>query len=193
MATRNQQARLNPSLAKGLADLEPSLDDLATGHTTGDDCRQEPLDRVRAKRQFRQALALGRRRLTSSMERLREEILNSQTVRSDLLKYKLVIAGALGAAGLGLAGSNATGHSDLVLCTVPLACLYVDLLCRHLSLRILVIGTFYRKKGSATASSEEFRQLADYEKYVGGVRDLGRNLPIPWKKDVFGLEDAVVT
>jgi len=128
------------------------------------------------------------------MDRLREEILNSQAVRSDLLKYKLVIAGALGAAGLGLAGANAAGHSDLVLCAVPLACLYVDLLCRHLSLRILVIGMFFRAQaGSAADTNDEVKELAAYEDFVEEARDLGRRVSFLWKSDVFGLEDAAVT
>lgn len=75
---------------------------------------------------------------------LRQEILQSQQTRSDLLKWKLGLVGAIGAVGLGLAGSRVSNHADLVLCAVPLVCIYVDFLCRHLSLRILVIGVFFR-------------------------------------------------
>jgi hypothetical protein len=96
------------------------------------------------------------------VEHLRQEILNAQQVRSDLLKWKLVVVGALGAAGLGLAGANTAGHADLVLCAAPLASVYVDLLCRHLSLRILVIGR-YLQEPEAPPEREE---LARYERFV---------------------------
>jgi hypothetical protein len=106
--------------------------------------------------------------------KLREEVLNTQSARSDLLKYKLLAVGGIGAAGLGLAGSEATGNVDLVLAAVPLVCLYIDLLCRHLSLRILVTGAFMR-----TLDNED--QFGAYERYVKGVRS------------VFALEDWAVT
>ena len=66
-----------------------------------------------------------------------------------MLKWKLVLVGTLGAAGLGLAGASrhTPGHPELVLCAVPFVSVYVDLLCRHLSLRILVIGRYLRRPG----------------------------------------------
>jgi hypothetical protein len=78
------------------------------------------------------------------MEGLRDEILQSEGVRSDLLKWKLALAGILGAAGLGFSGSEDLRHADLVLCAIPPVCVYVDLLCLHLNLKMLVIGTFLR-------------------------------------------------
>jgi hypothetical protein len=47
---------------------------------------------------------------------------------------------------------------------VPLACLYIDLLCRHLSLRILVIGTYMRGKDEDP--------YAEYEDFVEDARKL---------------------
>jgi hypothetical protein len=79
---------------------------------------------------------------------LRTEIVESEKARIDLLKYKLVAIAALGAAGLGLGSgsdpSHAGGHPLYVLCIIPLACLYVDLLCWHNTLRILVIAKFLK-------------------------------------------------
>jgi hypothetical protein len=92
------------------------------------------------------------------LEFLREEILNAQKVRSDLLKWKLGLVGTLGAVGLGLAGADTAGHPDLVLCAVPFVSVYVDLLCRHLSLRILVIGKYQQRSG--------VEELAGYEEFV---------------------------
>ena len=123
--------------------------------------------------------------MSPDADRLREEILQAQRVRSDLLKWKLVIVGALSAAGLGLAGSRATGHADLVLCAVPLVSLYVDLLAYHLSLRILVIGGYFRLEAGG------------YEEYVQSAREL--SLPHRHRGDTqptgsaFDLEDWAVS
>jgi hypothetical protein len=121
------------------------------------------------------------------MQKLRDEVLQAEQVRSDLLKWKLALVGAIGAAGLGFAGSRGPGGADLVLCAVPLVCLYVDLLCHHLSLRILVIGSFLRthQDGLLTEESElsgqpsdeseqstEAAVLAKYEKTAAEMRAL---------------------
>ncbi|MDP8942617.1 MAG: hypothetical protein M3N16_00605 [Actinomycetota bacterium] len=104
------------------------------------------------------------------MSGLREEILQAQRTRSDLLKWKLVLVGGIGAAGLGLAGSDVPGHADLVLAAIPLVCLYVDLLCRHLSLRILVIGTFLRDPPDQELG--EAALIRKYEEYAEDARNL---------------------
>jgi hypothetical protein len=108
------------------------------------------------------------------VEHLRQEILNSQQVRSDLLKWKLALVGALGAAGLGLAGADVPGHAELVLCAVPFVSVYVDLLCRHLNLRILVIGTYLAS--SETAGRSERKELMEYERFV---EERARHLRLP--------------
>jgi hypothetical protein len=100
------------------------------------------------------------------MEKLREEILQSESVRTDLLKWKLALVGAIGAAGLGFAGSKNLGHADLVLCAIPPLCVYVDLLCLHLNLKMLVIGTFLRQ-GTASGPADGLR---DYEAFVEQAR-----------------------
>lgn len=69
------------------------------------------------------------------MQTLREEILQAQRTRSDLLKWKLGLVGVIRSVGLGLAGSRVPTHAELVLCAIPFGCVYVDLLCRHLWLR----------------------------------------------------------
>jgi hypothetical protein len=104
------------------------------------------------------------------VQHLRQEILNSQQARSDLLKWKLGLVGALGAVGLGLAGADTPGHADLVLCAVPFVSVYVDLLCRHLSLRILVIGRYFAVSGARERSERE--ELARYENFVEQTRSL---------------------
>jgi hypothetical protein len=103
------------------------------------------------------------------MDTLRQEILQAQTVRSDLLKWKLALVGGLGAAGLGFAGSEGLRDADLVLCAIPPVCVYVDLLCRHLSLRILVVGRFLY---SASGSDATFSPIGAYEDFGQRTRNL---------------------
>ena len=100
------------------------------------------------------------------MNTLRQEVLESQKVRSDLLTWKLILVAALGTAGLGFT-KNGEGFDNLhlILCLIPFVCLYVDLLCRHLSLRVIVIGSFVR----TYKPDNEFGVLSDYEKFINKV------------------------
>lgn len=73
--------------------------------------------------------------------KLADEILGAHQARADFLKWKLILVAGLGAAGLGLGGEN---HPlRLLLALIPLVCLYVDLLCTNLKVRIIVIGSFF--------------------------------------------------
>jgi hypothetical protein len=94
------------------------------------------------------------------MEQLRSEILEAHNARSDLLKWKLVLVAGLGTIGLGL--TQEIGH-PIVLLGIPLVCAYVDLLTRHLTLRIHVIGDFLRTRAVVTESDTLYR---DYEAFV---------------------------
>lgn len=78
------------------------------------------------------------------MSELRQEIIESEKARSEYLKWKLIIVSSLGGAGLGLTGHEKISGAYFVLALIPLVCIYVDLLCRHLSLRMMVIGAFKR-------------------------------------------------
>jgi hypothetical protein len=84
---------------------------------------------------------------------------------------KLALAGTLGAAGLGFSGSNNLRHVDLVLCAIPPVCVYVDLLCLYLNLKMLVIGTFLRDQSPGSAADE----IRRYEEFVDRK---ARDLPI---------------
>jgi hypothetical protein len=109
----------------------------------------------------------------SSMEKLRDEILQCESARADLLKWKLVIAGGVGAAGLGFAGSTGLRHADLVLCVIPPAAVYVDLLCRHLTLKMLVIGTFLAHR----TRDDGIPVFAAYETFAARARALDDKRP----------------
>ncbi len=75
------------------------------------------------------------------METLRTELIETQKVRSDLMKWKLLIVAGVGGAALGFS-KDAPGSAHLAHAVLPLACFYVDLCCRHLSLRNKAIGLF---------------------------------------------------
>jgi len=94
-----------------------------------------------------------------SLVALRNEIIASQKARMDFLKYKLLAIAGLGSIGLGFSGSQ-TGINNYLLCIIPFVCAYVDLLCYHNDMRILVIANFLGYSGD------------EYENYIGM---LGRN------------------
>jgi hypothetical protein len=128
------------------------------------------------------------------MDKLREEILQAEQTRSDLLKLKLSLVGAIGALGLGFSGSGTFGHAELVLALVPLVCVYVDLLCRHLTLRIVVIGAFLRtsmyggRSGvDAFQAYEVFVQNQRWEEPGDGPRG-GRRRVSPFDLEDWALE-----
>jgi hypothetical protein len=105
---------------------------------------------------------------------LRNEIIESEKARSELLKWKLVGVATLAALGLGFTENGSESGAHLVLPVIPFVCFYVDLMCRHESLRILVIAAFMRSRSN--------RDDADYESFVQVVaRSPGRNF--------FALED----
>jgi hypothetical protein len=73
---------------------------------------------------------------------LRTEIVESQKARVDLLKYKLLAVAALGA--FGLSRDNTSPMCIYSFCFIPFVCIYIDLLCFHNTLRILVIAKYLK-------------------------------------------------
>ncbi len=94
------------------------------------------------------------------MEQLRSEILEAHKARSDLLKWKLALVAGLGTIGLGLTQDIA---HPIVLIGIPLVCAYVDLLTRHLTLRIHVIAGFLRTGDESGPDEALYRR---YEAFV---------------------------
>jgi hypothetical protein len=111
---------------------------------------------------------------------VRDEIVPSQKARIDLFKWKIILAASLGAIALGLEnaaeikgkGEAPSGAHAYVLLLIPLVCLYVDLLCSHLTLRINVIGCYYQyvKRAGKVASHD------DYEAFVERTRHLTQEM-----------------
>ena len=80
-----------------------------------------------------------------TFEKLRDEIIESEKARTDLMKWKLILVAAIGAAGLGI-GSNEHPcvHRGILLAFIPFVCLYVDAVCFHNEIRIMAISRFLR-------------------------------------------------
>lgn len=119
------------------------------------------------------------------MDILRQELIETQKVRSELIKWKLLLVSALGATGLGFAKSGVKINSEVLLCGIPLVCAYVDIQYANLSLRIMGIATFFREIAPRAGCMQG---LIEYEKFVAFAREktresyekLGRHSPQSW-------------
>jgi hypothetical protein len=82
------------------------------------------------------------------VEKLRDEIIETEKSRSDLIKWKIILIAAIGAAALGVGVELKPDVRAPValLALVPFVCLYVDAACFHLDLRILAIAAFLRTR-----------------------------------------------
>lgn len=91
-------------------------------------------------------------------KKLPEEILESQKMRSELLRWKLILCAALGAAGFGLSSGSSSSPIAL-LALIPLACVYVDLLCTNINLRMILIGRYFSANGDPYESFVEKHRI----------------------------------
>ncbi len=96
--------------------------------------------------------------------KLPDEIIDAERSRSDYLKWKLLLVAVLGAAGFGL--SEKARPMSLILALIPFVCLYVDLLCTNLNLRILTIGTFY-----ATERRDPYERFVSQNRHAFPMED----------------------
>lgn len=114
--------------------------------------------------------------MADDMGALRSEIMESEKIRYDLLKWKLALVAALGTVGLGIGDAGkSTGveHLNYVLCLIPMVCIYTDVLCAHMNLRIMVIGRYLRTVPAGNQSWE------GYEKFVQAARSMHRPPLVP--------------
>jgi len=128
--------------------------------------------------------------MSDDRQQLRNEIMESQKIRSDLLKWKLLLVAVLGASGLGLVNKiEKNSFSFYILCCIPFVCLYVDLLCKHLNLRMIIICKYFRLKNKI--------HKQEYENFVDALRKFdGKKLKAKVKEEkqinVFALEDMAL-
>ena len=119
------------------------------------------------------------------MKELRQELMEAQKLRFQLIQWKLAIVAALGAAGLGLTGSKAVPNGSLLLCLIPIACIYADALIYHQGVICHVIGKFLQEHG-CSSGGDDMKTIAAYENFVMSCRVL---ITKKGKKiDVYSLE-----
>lgn len=104
------------------------------------------------------------------IEKLRDEIIESQKARTELMKWKLILVAALGGASLGIGSNLPTDRNPPygLLGLVPLVCLYVDAVCIHIELRIMAIGRFIRIGGLGSVAGGSIERR--YEEYCAKHR-----------------------
>jgi len=110
-----------------------------------------------------------------TVDKLRDEIIESQKARTDLIKWKLVLVAAIGAAGLGATGNDPV---PVLLIVIPFVCLYVDAVCFHNDLRIFAIARYLR-----TVKSDP--DAAPYEEHCREKRD-------SFKLEAFAVQGATI-
>ncbi len=93
------------------------------------------------------------------IDKLRDEIIESEKARTDFLKWKLILVAAIGGAGLGIGLSEkACSKPVALLALIPFVSLYVDAVCFHNQLRIMAIAKFLRTKLPATELARQYEQ-----------------------------------
>ena len=104
------------------------------------------------------------------IEKLRDEIIESQKARTELMKWKLILVAALGGASLGIRLKSTMDRNPPygLLGLVPLVCLYVDAVCIHVELRIMAIGRFIRTGGLGSVAADSIERR--YEEYCAKNR-----------------------
>ncbi|WP_028587238.1 hypothetical protein [Desulfocurvus vexinensis] len=106
------------------------------------------------------------------VDKLRDEIIETQRGHLDMVKWKIVLVAALGAVGLGFQGAGTPGGggraalpAHYVLCLIPFVCAYCDLMLCTLLLRMYAIGAFLHRQGAAQGAL-----LARYEHCIDSLR-----------------------
>lgn len=79
---------------------------------------------------------------SSTNSSILNELHEAQKARNDLMKWKLLIVAVVGSFGLGFLNSTSSSNLYLVILVIPFSCVYVDLLCRDLSIKTKLISKF---------------------------------------------------
>jgi len=82
-------------------------------------------------------------------EKLRNEIIESEKSQADILKWKLIAIAGVASVSLGVGSTAAVPEAArLLICLVPLICIYVDLISLHIMTRIITIGFYLKESGN---------------------------------------------
>jgi hypothetical protein len=121
---------------------------------------------------------------------LRVEIVEAQKARLDLLKWKVILVAALGAAASGIVETHRASNPNLLFALVPLVCIYVDLLSRDQTLRIIVMSRYLLldKLPTETAYEDFVDQVTRMQ--VATVRESLRDATVRFRKALNGTSTA---
>ncbi len=100
---------------------------------------------------------------------LANEIIESQKVRSDLLKWKIISVATIASIGLGISSNH--DKFELAICVIPFVMAYIDVLCTHINLRIYTISRWH--KTNKESVSVEAKYMQEYEKFTEKARGAG--------------------
>lgn len=100
------------------------------------------------------------------------EIIESQRVRSDLLKWKIITIAVIASVGLGI--SSKYLKFELALCIIPFVMVYIDALCLHINLRIFSIAKWHKtEKAKELINNSEFVYMQEYELFINKAYEVG--------------------
>jgi hypothetical protein len=88
------------------------------------------------------------------LDKIRDEIIETQKIQAALARWKLVLVAALGAAGLGIQPSNSDRGGAALLGLLPFVCLYADSLVYNSGIRVLAIARYLRRDANWSSSVE---------------------------------------
>jgi len=106
------------------------------------------------------------------MEAYKKEIIEAENARVNLFKWKLFLVAIISGIALGLTKhelNQITEVAKYAIFLIPLVCVYVDVLTRHLQIRILVISEFFQRYRMID-SFQDGIVFRDYEKFCTQAR-----------------------
>lgn len=114
----------------------------------------------------------------SLVDKLREEIIESQKAQAAFAQWKLLLVAGFGAASLGaLPNAQVSVRSLALLCLLPFVCLYVDTLCYHSGIRVVTIARYLRVDASLSewrndphSHANDLVAVRDYEQFCARNR-----------------------
>lgn len=122
---------------------------------------------------------------------LRYEVVEAQKARTDLMKYKLVVTAILGAVAIGVGPAAGAERVPYVVGMIPAVALYVDAVCNHNDIRMMVIGRYLRSSDSPYRGYEEvahhMRRYFNIERVALDLSSLALGLSIT----ILGVAGAV--
>jgi hypothetical protein len=115
------------------------------------------------------------------LDKIRDEIVETQKIQAEFTRWKLLLIAAVGAAGLGVAPVASGGHPTVLLGLLPFVCLYADALVYNSGVRVLATARWLRigreshapaggADGDFKSDHSEFRALSKYEHFLRAHR-----------------------